>query len=303
MNKIQKIIPPETISSKEISIIIPVKDNQEGINRLLHSIFERTAEAYLPREIIIVDNLSKAVTVVPDELKMAPIPIHVIECLKPGPGNARNAGAKYAYQSGAKWGLFIDSDCLMTAETMQGYCQPAMPALAHQGDLGSASTDWLSQFYVLNKCLQPKRIVNEKGKIIPAYLVTANVLIYLEAFNAINGFDEEFETAAEDVDIGYRISMLGPLAYNYKALANHDFLEGGTHLELGHIRDFFNRYKKYSHGERCLIKKYHKQFEAFKAYLAEHRNLPLPPIPYNVLDAMAGIATREGVAKNFTLKG
>ena len=46
------------IYPKDISVVLPVKDNQAGVERFLDSIIENVPESYWPREIIIVDNNS-----------------------------------------------------------------------------------------------------------------------------------------------------------------------------------------------------------------------------------------------------
>jgi tRNA nucleotidyltransferase (CCA-adding enzyme) len=53
---------PGTITAGDISIVIPVKDNQAGIDRFLASGAERIDPAGRPREIIIVDNDSDEMT-------------------------------------------------------------------------------------------------------------------------------------------------------------------------------------------------------------------------------------------------
>jgi hypothetical protein len=48
-----------SINVNDISIIIPVKDNQRGINILLESFFFTQVKDSYPKEFIIVDNNSK----------------------------------------------------------------------------------------------------------------------------------------------------------------------------------------------------------------------------------------------------
>jgi glycosyltransferase involved in cell wall biosynthesis len=56
--KIDLIKVDSEIIAKEISIIIPVKNNQQGIDKFLDTFFHITQKKYYPKEIIIVDNLS-----------------------------------------------------------------------------------------------------------------------------------------------------------------------------------------------------------------------------------------------------
>ena len=55
LNK-QEITNISSIKTEEISIIIPVKNNQYGIDKLLESIFVSQKKEDYPKEIIIVDN-------------------------------------------------------------------------------------------------------------------------------------------------------------------------------------------------------------------------------------------------------
>jgi len=81
-------------TTKEITIVIPVKDNQNGVDLFLTEFFITHSVENFPREIIIVDNNSRNKI----ELKHSnyPIPIRLLECNKIGPGSARNFGVQHA---------------------------------------------------------------------------------------------------------------------------------------------------------------------------------------------------------------
>jgi len=58
----------------------------------------------------------------------------------------------------------------------------------------------------------------------PRYLVTANALVWRDAFQRVGGFCEDFRLAAgEDVDLGLRLRELGTLAYARDAAVLHVF--------------------------------------------------------------------------------
>ena len=58
-NNFLKIRSPLTLKNNDISIIIPVRNNQKGINKFLDSFFKTHNNKMYPKEIIIVDNNSK----------------------------------------------------------------------------------------------------------------------------------------------------------------------------------------------------------------------------------------------------
>ena len=88
-NKEINISPNKINSTKNITIVIPVKDNQKGIDNFLTAFFKTHTEDNFPREIIIVDNNSKNPLLISDTF---PIPVRIISCNKEGPGSARNMG-------------------------------------------------------------------------------------------------------------------------------------------------------------------------------------------------------------------
>lgn len=254
-----KIIVESVKSSCDIIIIIPVKDNQLGIERLLQSFFIHTPQAYYPKEIIIVDNYSSPAIFLPENLHHSGLTISIEPCHKEGPSSARNKGAQLAAAKNAKWLLFIDSDCLFTETTISGYLDPTLgEALAYQGEIKALGDDWLSQFYDNHRVLAAPYFVDQGIKR-PIYLVTANTLIYAPAFFEIGGFDESFKLAAEDVDMGYQLWKHGPLAYA-NADVRHDFLNGEIHVKKNHVMELINRFKKYAAGDRPLYEKYGDTF-------------------------------------------
>ena len=89
-----QFIPP-IMDMKKIVVIIPVKDNQTGIDNLLASFFKNTAPLNAPKAIIIVDNNSKAAVKYQSRWRLS-TKIDIISCEKQGPAAARNAGAHLA---------------------------------------------------------------------------------------------------------------------------------------------------------------------------------------------------------------
>lgn len=112
----RKIIKSDLLrNTEEITIIIPVKDNQNGIDLFLTEFFSTHSADNFPREIIIVDNNSSPKI----ELKRTdyPIPVRLLTCSKIGPASARNFGVQH---SQTDWILFTDSDCVPTSSLLKG---------------------------------------------------------------------------------------------------------------------------------------------------------------------------------------
>ena len=198
------------IRLKEISIIIPVKDNQKGIDDFLSSFLKTHKKEDYPKEIIIVDNLSEIPIEIRAEFRSTGIEVKLINCNRKGPASARNRGVQI---SKGNWLLFLDSDCLMTKSTILGYLKADNQSVAYAGMVKSVGKDLISKYYESQEILMPLKIRDEKGNFIPQYLITANCLIWKEAFINIGGFNEKIELAGgEDVDLGLRLSQIGNLS-------------------------------------------------------------------------------------------
>lgn len=232
----------ERIKTDEISIVIPVKDNQQGIDNYLKRFFETHEKDNYPKEIIVVDNNSKPAISIDKRYLKYGVVIHLIECSTPGPAAARNKGAHY---STGKWLLFNDSDCIPTQSLLTGYKKADNFSVAYAGNIKSLKDDRLSRYYESQEILIPLKTYDEKGKFVPQYLITANSLIWKDAFKEINGFNEKIKIAGgEDVDLGLRLSQVGRLSYAFDSIAKHDFSDG--------IFGFYRRFVRYGQGNRFV---------------------------------------------------
>ena len=145
--KKKSIKPLREIKTNEISIVIPVKDNQSGIDRFLIELIQITSADHYPAEIIIIDNNSHHRLKVPQSY---PIAIKVFTCLEFGPAAARNVGVKNA---SGKWILFTDSDCIPTDSMISGYCRSDNTVLGYAGGINIFSDDPISKYYKTRKHL------------------------------------------------------------------------------------------------------------------------------------------------------
>ncbi len=220
-----RLFAPAVLRATDVSVVVPVRDNQQGVDRLLAS-FATLEEAEKPGEVVLVDNGSAA----PLTLAKAPNspPARLFSCATPGPAAARNVGAAAA---AGTWLLFMDSDCIATPSTIPGHAAALNGAVAYAGDVRALGTDNLSRYYDSQRTLVPPPREDR-----PAYLVTANALVWRAAFEAIGGFNEHFPSAAgEDIDLAIRLETQGDLSYALGSTVLHDFDDG----LLGFARRFF----------------------------------------------------------------
>ncbi len=180
----EEIIAPSYIGFSDISIILPVKDNQKGINLFLSEFLKTHTSDMYPKEIIIVDNNSRPQITIKQEYIDSGVPIFLLTCAAIGPACTRNVGARHANGS---WLLFTDSDCIPSHTFIQGYFSSMNGAIGYAGNIKAWGNDRLSRYYESQDILLPPNWIEDE-KIQPEYLVTANTLVWKHAFEHIGGF-------------------------------------------------------------------------------------------------------------------
>ncbi len=226
-------VAPSQLDLADLSIVVPVKNNQAGVERLLTACLKVFPPNHCPAEIVLVDNLSSPPLDVPAQVASA-LPVRLVVCSQPGAAAARNVGARLAR---TQWILFLDSDCIPTVGLIEGY-QHAM----------SGAIGYVGAYYDTQGILRPLPVWDQ-GIERPAYLITANALVWRPALAQIGGLDERFPSAGgEDIDLGLRLWAVGPLAYASSAQVLHTFEP--------HLRTFVRRFLRYGHGNRLLSARY-----------------------------------------------
>ena len=257
-------VAPRELALSDLTMVVPVKNNQTGVTRLLEACLRVFAPNHFPAEILLVDNLSHPPVEVPAHLASY-LPIRRLVCARPGAAAARNLGAR---QAQTQWILFLDSDCLPMPGLIDGYRQAMNGAIAYAGIVQAERSDLVSRYYDAQSILNPSPVW-DKGEERPAYLITANALVWREALAQIGGLDERFPSAGgEDIDLGIRLWSLGPLAYAPAAQTLHTFEP--------HLRPFVHRFVRYGRGNRLLAARY-------QANLAPHPFVPQLPSLINRL--------------------
>jgi len=236
----------DRIRIHDISIIVPVKDNQQGVDNYLDNFFLTHQPDTFPKEIIIVDNNSKPTVQIHSRHLKSGL-VKLLSCKTPGPAAARNFGA---LKSSGQWILFNDSDCIPTISFLTGYVNADNGSIAYAGNIHSVGKDRLSKYYESQEILIPLKTYNDTGDFVPQYLITANTLVWRQAFDEVNGFNEKIKIAGgEDVDFGLRLSQVGHLSYAFDSILLHDFSDG--------FIGFYKRFKRYGQGNRIIEALWH----------------------------------------------
>ena len=238
----KQIVADTSISPGDISIVIPVKNNQPGIDSFLRTLEAKTEENSCPLEVVIVDNNSD----VPVSIQgSCAFDARVVSCKDLGPAAARNFGVR---ESLGSWILFLDSDCIPTETTVSGYATKHTVHVGFAGTITSANSGHLSDYYDTKEILMAPEAI-DSGNVRPDYLITANCLIYRAAFDQIGGFDVGFVRAGgEDIDIAFRLLEIGSLDYQFNSVVRHDYSE--------YLSSFVERFYRYGLGNRQLAVKY-----------------------------------------------
>jgi len=276
----KQILGPLEARHDEISIVIPVKDNQRGIETFLESFFQTQDPDSLPKEIIIVDS-SEPETSIPSFSQAYDLPISVIHCFEKGPAAARNLGWKKAR---GKWILFTDSDCIPHKQWIEGYFPAINGSLGYAGIIRAHGSDIVSQYYESQKILVPPPF-QHKGITYPEFLITANALVWKHALEEIRGFNEEIHIAAgEDVDLGFRLREVGSISYAPDSLIHHNFDDG--------LKGFMRRFKRYGEGNKKIA----------ELYKLDMKPKPFKPVKKTLLHYLLGWLQYYCLYKGYTTK-
>lgn len=236
---------PGPISCADISIVIPVKNNQKGITLFLSEFLKTHPPSLYPQEIIIVDNASQPPITIPKAIAGGGLKITVLTCAAPGPACARNFGVQHVR---TEWILFTDSDCIPSSTFLSGYIAAMNGSIGYAGQLKSWGKDWLSRYYETQRILRPPS-VDEDGVARPEYIITANALVWRTALEIVGGFNETIKIAAgEDIDLGLRLREIGSLSYVPTTYVYHNFAGG--------LPAFIRRFIRYGKGNRIISQLY-----------------------------------------------
>jgi mycofactocin system glycosyltransferase len=203
-------------SHRDVTVVIPVRDNMSGLSRLVASL--------RGLRVIVVDDGSLS-PVNPDDLKTPHCTVEVLRhpCSR-GPAAARNTGLGACTTD---FVAFLDSDVVPRRgwlEALLGhFCDPTV-ALAAPRVVGmSHSDDLVERYEAVRSSLdlgQREAPVIPYGKV--AYVPSAAIICRRSALCELGGFDETLHSG-EDVDLCWRLIEAGSrLRYEPIASVAHD---------------------------------------------------------------------------------
>jgi len=189
-----------------VSVVIVNYDGKNLLKDCLDSVYRNS---YRNFEVILVDNGSRDGSV---ELVEKDYPEAKVLRLEKNLGFAypNNFGAS---KSDGEYVLFLNNDTVVTPDFIAelvlaakssertGSCQSLLLDADHRVDSSGDFIDRLGMsFSSKERVSSPRKILSAKA---------AAMLIRKTVFSELNGFDEKFVSSFEDVDLGWRLCMLG----------------------------------------------------------------------------------------------
>ncbi len=204
-------VPNHGVDAMDLSIIIPVLNEEENLPRLLASVQKQLFGSGLTYELIVADNGSTDRTPVIATENGAT----VVDAGGLTVGGARNRGAQEAEGNIL---VFLDADMILREGWVQAM-QRILPQLAANqrqiigGSIAAPpNASWIAQAWF------PDRPVGTTGNKGVRYVGSAHLLISRSFFNELGGFDPELRSA-EDYDLCVRGRGAGAQIYKEPALS------------------------------------------------------------------------------------
>jgi mycofactocin system glycosyltransferase len=209
-------LPPRPADG--VTVVVPVRDRPDGLNRLLAALRDDPATAALP--VLVVDDGS----VVPVSVPGAVLGVRVLRHeVARGPAAARNTGLAAAT---TEFVAFLDSDCVPLAGWLDvlrpHLVDPRLAVVAPRVvALAGSRPGWLSDYETAVSALD---MGAEPASVRPlsavSYVPSAALLARRSALG--DGFDETMRVA-EDVDLVWRLTAAGwRVRYEPAARVAHD---------------------------------------------------------------------------------
>jgi mycofactocin system glycosyltransferase len=208
--------PPSGPSHRDVTVVIPVRDNLIGLQRLVASL--------RGLQVIVVDDGSSE-PVEPRDLAGVHCDVHLIRHdVSKGPAAARNAGAA---ASGTDFVAFLDSDVVPRRgwlEALLGhFCDPAVALVAPRIVGLHTADNPVARYEAVRSSLD---LGQREAPVVPygpvSYVPSAAIICRRRMLDDVGGFDETMRSG-EDVDLCWRLVEAGArLRYEPIALVAHD---------------------------------------------------------------------------------
>ena len=203
----------------EVTCVIPVRDDPEGLTKLLRSL---EANQPAPGDVVIAEDGSRdpdAVAVIARDWRA-----HLIQRdAARGPAAARNEGRQ---STDAPIVAFLDADVQVSpgwlTPLLAHFADPSVAAVAPRVRAPAAQRSVLDRFErecsPLDMGPEPS-IVGPRRRV--RYVPTAVLLVRREVLEALGGFDEELRVG-EDVDLVWRVAAAGwTVRYEPRVVVEH----------------------------------------------------------------------------------
>ena len=177
----------------KLSVVIPTYERPDDLERCLHSLNPKRQSIEEEFEVLVTDdsNGMESKSLVENRFPFASWD----QGKKNGPAGNRNAGVARAK---GEWIVFLDDDCFAIPEYLEAYSNAISQYPETQVFEGRSSDR--PRITWAEGCPS-----NEKG----GMLWTSNLCIRKDLFTEMNGLDERFRVAFEDVDLAYRLKQRG----------------------------------------------------------------------------------------------
>jgi mycofactocin system glycosyltransferase len=234
-----------------VTVVIPVRDRPRELAECLASL-EALRHPGDRLDVVVVDDGSETAPAVPNGVRLLRLPRSI------GPAGARNAGARAPRGDVL---AFLDSDCLADPGWLEGLLpELADPEVAAVGGRirGASERSWLERYEAVRSPLDlgGVRAAVGPGRPVP-YLVTANLLVRRNDFEAAGGFDERLRWG-EDVELAWRLHRAGRrLVYQPAGEVRHRHRAG--------VRAFAATRAAYARSEAALLAR-HPEGERWLAF-------------------------------------
>ena len=219
--------PASGPSHRDVTVVIPVRDNELGLKRLLQSL--------RGMRVIVVDDGS-AVPLRATDLEATHCDVAVLRHhASRGPAAARNTGLRACETSLV---AFLDSDVVPRRgwlEALLGhFCDPAVALVAPRIVALHEPDNLVARYEAVRSSLD---LGHREAPVVPfgqvSYVPSAAIICRRQALTDLSGFDETLESG-EDVDLCWRLIEAGArLRYEPIALVGHD--------HRTELRDWFAR--------------------------------------------------------------
>lgn len=224
-----------------VSVVVPVRDNQQGIDRLLASL------RGVARVIVVDDGSAEPVRVPPQAVSAQCPPVEVIRFqTSRGPAAARNAGAA---ATTSEFVAFLDSDVVpehdWLAKMLAHFSDERVALVAPRIRPMSVDGGPTLRYEALKSSLDMGRV---EAAVVPgtpvAYVPSAAMIVRHSVFDELGGFDEDMHVA-EDVDLCWRLHGVG-------AVMRYEPVATVTHDHRGRLASAFGRRRFYGTGAAVL---------------------------------------------------